>query len=106
MKKESNTIQITQWSVSIILSLLIFFFLGEVYKLDIFAKLTISLLSCVLFIHQWKKGFFNFMLLFLTGFFLFVSLEISFNSSAYLFFLISVALSYFVIFLYNQKKED
>src|SRR3989344_4262299 len=106
MKKESQVVKITRFSVSIILALLIFFFLGEAYKIDLLAKLIISLLSCASFIHQWKKGFFNFMLLFLTGFFLFVSLEISFNSSAYLFFLISVAFSYFVIFLYNQKKED
>ena len=106
MKKQSGAIKIAQWSVSILLSLLIFFFLGEVYKIGIFSKLIISLLSCVFFIHQWKKSFFRFMLLALTGIFLFISLEISFDSSEWLFFTISIVVSYLVIFLYDQDKKD
>ena len=106
MKKQSGAIKIAQWSVSILLSLLIFLFLGEVYKIGIFSKLIISLLSCVFFIHQWKKSFFRFMLLALTGIFLFISLEISFDSSEWLFFTISIVVSYLVIFLYDQDKKD
>src|SRR3989344_4363649 len=106
MKKQSGAIKIAQWSVSILLSLLIFFFLGEVYKIGIFSKLIISLLSCVFFIHQWKKSFFRFMLLALTGIFLFISLEISFDSSEWLFFTISIVVSYAIIFLYEKNKVD
>ena len=106
MRKESAAIKITRLLISLILSILIFFFLGEVYKIDLLAKLVISLLSCVLFIHQWKKSFFNFMLLALAGIFLFISLEISFNLSAWLVFILSSTFSYFVIFLYDKKRED
>jgi len=46
------------------------------------------------------------MLLALTGIFLFISLEISFDSSEWLFFTISIVVSYLVIFLYDQDKKD
>jgi len=58
VRKETAVMKTTIWSISILLSLIIFFFLKVVYEIDTISRLAISILSCAFFIHQWRKSFF------------------------------------------------
>jgi len=67
-------------SFLVILSIIIYYFLGVKYDLSIASKLLISLISLTLFIYSYKLGAYQLTLSTLTGFTIFLSLGMIFGS--------------------------
>jgi len=101
MKKEGKN-SILATSIIIILTILIYFFLNETYKINIIEKIIITLTAMLLLYFNYKKSIYLLTLSSLTALSMFISLEISFNLNIWIIFIISLVTA--LIFSYNHEK--
>jgi len=105
-QKEGITTKFIRSLFIILFTYLAYFFLKQSYSIDIISRVIIALIIGGLFFYQWKKGFFHFVLFALSGIFTFISLEISFEINAWIFFIISLITAFLAEYIYQKKEND
>lgn len=102
LRKDFKKIGIEFILLFILISFIIYFFLGVSYKAGLFTKISISLLSFILIYLSYKQSLYEFSLVILTGFSVFLSIGISFKPNVWLNLVIS--LIFIFLFWISYKK--